>query len=289
LVATGFIREVLHPEWLANPVLVLKKNKVDCRMCVDYTDLNKHCPKDPFGLPRIDQVVDSTAECSMLSFLDCYSGYHQISLAKEDEEKTAFITSFGAFCYTSMPFGLKNAGATYQRAIQTCLADHWGKRVEAYVDDVVIKTENSENFIKDLQLVFNSLRRYRWKLNPEKCVFGVPAGKLLGFIVSHRGIEANPEKIEAIMRMEAPRSQKKVQRLIRCMAALSRFISRLGEKGLPFYKLLKKVDKCNALNLGVEFFLLFSHQIWALLSFLFRIRSFFPISNRYSDKCPCHV
>jgi hypothetical protein len=197
---------VLHPEWLANPVLVLKKNKVDWRMCVDYTDLNKHCPKDPFRLPRIDQVVDSTAGCSMLSFLDCYSGYHQISLAKEDEEKTAFITPFGAFCYTSMSFGLKNEGATYQRAIQTCLADHWGKRVEAYVDDVVIKTENSENFIEDLQLVFNSLRQYQWKLNPKKCVFGVPAGKLLGFIVSHRGIEANSEKIEAIMRMEAPRS-----------------------------------------------------------------------------------
>jgi hypothetical protein len=109
LVAAGFIREVLHPEWLANPVLVLKKNKVDWRMCVDYTDLNKHYPKDPFGPPRIDQVGDSTTGCSMLSFLDCYSGYHQTSLAKEDEEKTAFITSFGAFCYTSMPFDLKNA------------------------------------------------------------------------------------------------------------------------------------------------------------------------------------
>jgi hypothetical protein len=102
--------------------------------------------------------------------------------------------------------------------------------VEAYVNNVVIKIENSENFIKELQLVFSSLRRYRWKLNPEKCVFGVPAGKLLRFIVSHQGIEANPEKIEAIMRMEPPRSQKKVQRLTRCMAALSRFISRLGKK-----------------------------------------------------------
>jgi hypothetical protein len=112
-------------------------------------------------------------------------------LAKEDEEKTAFITAFGAFCYTSMLFGLKNAGVTYQRAIQTCLADHWGKRVEAYIDDMVIKIEKSENFIKDL------------KLNPEKCVFGVPARKLLGFIVSHRGIEANLEKIEAIMRIVA--------------------------------------------------------------------------------------
>jgi hypothetical protein len=147
-----------------------------------------------------------TAGCSMLSFLDCYSGYHQISLAKEDEEKTTFITPFGAFCYTSMSFDLKNAGATNQRAIQTCLANHWGKQVEAYVDDVVIKTENSENFIEDLQQVFNCLRHYRWKLNPEKCVFEVPAGKLLGFIVSHRGIEANLKKIGAIMRMEAPRS-----------------------------------------------------------------------------------
>jgi ribonuclease HI len=142
-----------------------------------------------------------------------------------------------------MPFGLKNTGATYQRAIQTCLVDHYGKRVEAYVDDVVIKTENSENFIEDLQQVFNSLRCYRWKLNPEKYVFGVLARKLLGFIVSHRGIEANPEKIEAIMRMEPPRLQKKVQRLTGCMAVLSRFISRLGEKGIPFYKLLKRVDK----------------------------------------------
>jgi hypothetical protein len=113
LVTAGFIIEVLHPEWLANPVLVLKKNKVDWRMCIDYTDLNKHCSKDTFGLPRIDQVVDSTAGCSMLSFLDCYSGYHQISLAKEDEEKTTFITPFGAFYYTSMSFGLKNTGATY--------------------------------------------------------------------------------------------------------------------------------------------------------------------------------
>jgi hypothetical protein len=112
-----------------------------------------------------------------------------------------------------MSFGLKNTGATYQRAIQACLADPWGNQVEAYVDDVVIKTEKPDKFIEDLQQVFNSLRRYRWKLNLEKCVFGVPAGKLLGFIVSHQGIEANPEKIEAIMRMEPPRSQKKVQRL----------------------------------------------------------------------------
>jgi hypothetical protein len=117
LLAAGFIREVFHPEWLANPILVRKKNTNEWRMRVDYTDLNKHCPKDPFGLPRIDQVIDSTAGCDLLCFLDCYSGYHQIAIKEEDQEKTAFITPFGAYCYTTMSFGLKNAGATYQRAI----------------------------------------------------------------------------------------------------------------------------------------------------------------------------
>jgi hypothetical protein len=112
LLAAGFIKEVIHLEWVANPVLVLKKNK-EWRMCVDYTDLNKHCPKDHFGLPRIDQVVDSTAGCVLLCFLDCYSGYHQIALKEEDQIKTAFITPFGTYAYKTMSFGLKNAGATY--------------------------------------------------------------------------------------------------------------------------------------------------------------------------------
>jgi hypothetical protein len=125
---------------------------------------------------------------------------------KEDEEKITFITPFGSFCYTSMSFGLKNVGATYHRATKTCLTDHYGKRLEAYVDDVVMKIVNLDDFIEDVKQVFNSLRRYRWKLNPKRCVFRVPARKLLGFIVSHRGIMANSEKIEAILRMEPPRS-----------------------------------------------------------------------------------
>jgi hypothetical protein len=116
LLAADFIKEVYQPEWLANPVLVRKKNN-EWRVCIDYTDLNKHCPKDPFSLPRIDEVVDSTAGCELLSFLDCYSGYHQISLREEDQIKTSFIMPFGAYCYMTMSFGLKNTGATYQRAI----------------------------------------------------------------------------------------------------------------------------------------------------------------------------
>ena len=106
LLAAGFIREVFYPEWLANPVLVLKKNGT-WRMCIDYTDLTKPCPKDPFALPRIDQIIDSTTGCELLCFLDSYSGYHQIKMALEDQEKTTFIIPFGIYCYLSMPFGLK--------------------------------------------------------------------------------------------------------------------------------------------------------------------------------------
>jgi hypothetical protein len=142
-----------------------------------------------------------------------------------------------------MSFGLKNAGATYQCTIQMCFTDQLHRNVEAYVDDMVIKTRNPEDLITDLEETFNSLRSFRWKLNPTKCVFGVPLGKLLRFIVNNRGIEANPMKITAITDMEAPATIKDVQKLTGCMAALNRFISRLGERELPFFKLLKCQDK----------------------------------------------
>ena len=148
LLAAGFIMEVLHPDWLANPVLVEKQNDdsnvaVVWRMCIDYTDLNKACPKDHFPLPRIDQVIDSTAGCELLSFIDAYSGFHQIPLNKDDQIKTSFITPYGVYCYLTMAFGLRNAGATYQRCMQKCLHDQIGKNVQVYVDDIVIKMKES--------------------------------------------------------------------------------------------------------------------------------------------------
>src|SRR5438105_2351546 len=242
LTAANFIREVYHPGWFANLVLVKKKNG-KWRMCVDCTDLNKACPKDPFGLPCIDQAVDSTAGCKLLCFLDAYSGYHQVSLAESDCIKTSFITPFGAYCYITMPFGLKNVGATCQRAMQRCLHDQLGRNVEAYVDDIIIKSRVKEDLISNLSETFTNLKQFRWKLNPEKCVFGVSSGKLLGFIVSYRGIEANPKKLKDIFKMNSPTALKDVQKLAGCMAALSRFISLLGEWAMPFYKLLKKQDK----------------------------------------------
>ena len=137
-------------------------------MCVDYTDLNKHCPKDLFGLPRIDQIVDSTAGSALLSFLDCYSIYHQIALKEEDQSKTSFITLFGAYCYKTMSFGLKNAGATYQRAIQTCLGEQIGENIEAYVDDVVVKTKNPDTLIEDLKQTFKNLKKVEVEIEPKQ-------------------------------------------------------------------------------------------------------------------------
>jgi hypothetical protein len=132
---------------------------------------------------------------------------------------------------------------TYQKAIQKCLESQISKNVEAYIDDVVVKTTNEDNLIADLTQTFTNLRVYCWKLNLEKCIFSVPSGKLQGFMVSHHGIEANPTKVDAIRRMNRPTGKKDVMKLTGMMAALSLFTSKLGEKGLPFFKLLKKSDK----------------------------------------------
>jgi hypothetical protein len=172
----GFIKEIKTSSWVSNPVIVPKKNTDVQRVCVDYTSLNKHYPKDPFPLPRIDQIIDSTAGCARLSFLDAYSSYNQIKLKKEDKEKTTFITPYGVFCYQVMPFGLKNAGATYQRMMQNCLGSQIGRNIQVYIDDVVITTRKEESLIDDLAETFDNLNRYKLKLNPTKCSFGMSAG-----------------------------------------------------------------------------------------------------------------
>jgi hypothetical protein len=141
-----------------------------------------------------------------------------------------------------MPFGLRNAGATYHRCMNHVFGQHIGRTVEAYVDDIVVKTKRASDLLSDLETTLKCLRAKGVKLNPEKCVFGVPRGMLLGFIVSERGIEANPEKIAAIANMGPIKDLKGVQRVMVCLAALSRFISRLGEKGLPLYRLLRKAE-----------------------------------------------
>jgi hypothetical protein len=142
-----------------------------------------------------------------------------------------------------MPFGLKNAGATYQRMMQNCIGSQIGQNIQVYIDDVVITTRKEDALISDLKETFDNLDRYKLKLNPTKCSFGVSAGQLLGFLVSTRGIEGNPEKIQAILTMGKPAKLHEVQQLTGRVAGLSRFVARLGEKALPFYALMKKSDK----------------------------------------------
>jgi len=166
----GHIREIQYPQWLANVVLV-KKASGKWRMCVDFTDLNKACPKDSYPLPNIDALVDSASGCRLLSFLDVFFGYYLIRMQPRDECKTAFMTEMSCYCYKVMPFGLKNAGETYQRLMDRVLVPMIGQNVQAYVDDMVVTSQQREQHVADLEELFTIIAKYRLKLNPEKCVF----------------------------------------------------------------------------------------------------------------------
>ncbi|XP_016648320.1 PREDICTED: RNA-directed DNA polymerase homolog [Prunus mume] len=212
LKAIGFIREATYPIWLANSVMV-RKTKGGWRMCQDYTDLNKACPKDSFPLPKIDQLLDATAGHELLNFMDAYSGYNQIFMHPADSEHMAFITDRGLYCYDVMPFGLKNAGETYQRLVNRIFAKHIGSIMKVYVNDMLVKSRTARRHLENLALMFGILKDYRMRLNPTKCAFSVSSGKFLCFMISQRGIEANPEKIKAIIDMERPKTQKDIQGL----------------------------------------------------------------------------
>jgi ribonuclease HI len=241
LLSANVIREVTYPEWLANTVMVKKAN-CKWRMCIDFIDLNKACPKDKFLLPRIDSLVDAAASSELMSLLDYYSGYHQIWMKKEDEPKTSFITPSGTYCYLRMPEGLKNAGESFSRMTAKVLHSQIGRNVMTYVDDIIVKSMKQENHIADLQETFANFRQAGLKLNPEKCVFGVKKGKFLGCLISTKGIEANPNKIEAILRMEPPSTKKGAQWLATRLASLNRFISRSAQRNLPFFEILKSAE-----------------------------------------------
>jgi hypothetical protein len=203
LLEANFIEPIAYPTWLANVVMVQKKSG-KWRMCIDFTSLNKACPKDNFPLPRIDKIVDSAAGCEVMSLLDCFSGYHQIYMKEEDKASTSFITPFGTYCFIRMPEGLKNAGSTFSRLTKTVLESQVGRNIFTYMDDIVVASKNKEGHLADLVEMFANMRDTQLCLNPEKCVYGVRQGKILGYLVSHRRIEANPTKIQAIINMTPP-------------------------------------------------------------------------------------
>ena len=153
-------------------------------MYIDFTNLNKACPKDSFPLPRIDQLVDSTSGHKLLSFMDAFSRYNQILMDEEDQEKASFVTSQGLYYYKVMPFRLKNARATYQRLVNCLFSYQIRRSVEVYVDDILVKSKDEANHLDDLKETFSTLRKYNMKLNPAKCVFAIASRKFLGFMVS---------------------------------------------------------------------------------------------------------
>ncbi|XP_055960597.1 uncharacterized protein LOC130015093 [Mercurialis annua] len=240
LCKAGFIRPAKYSNWLANVVPVVKKNG-KLRICIDFRDLNEATPKDIYAMPIADTLIDATANHSLLSFMDCFAGYNQIMVAKEDISKTAFRCpgSIGTFEWVVMPFGLRNAGATYQRAMNSIFHDLLGKTMEVYIDDVVVKSKLIKDHLKNLEEAFRRMRVHCLKLNPLKCAFGVKAGNFLGFLVHERGIEVDQNKTKAIREAKPPRNKTELQRFLGQVNYLRRFISNLAGKTKVFSELLK--------------------------------------------------
>ena len=189
---------------------MVKKKSGKWRVCVDFTDLNKACPKDPFPIPKIDQLVDATVGDPRMSFLDAFQGYYQIPLALDDQEKTTFVTPIGNYYYKVMSFGLKNAGSTYQKMMTRMFESQLGKNIEIYIDDMVVKSKMVSEHVRDFWAIFEILRKYKLRLNASKCSFSVGSGKFLGYMVTHRGIEVNPDQIKAINNLRSPWNPKEV-------------------------------------------------------------------------------
>ena len=207
---------------------------------MDFIDLNKACPKDLFPMPWIDQLMNATVGYPQMSFLDAFQGYHQIPLALSDQEKAAFVTPIGNYHYKVIPFGLKNAGSTYQRMMTRMFESQLGKSIELYVDDTVVKSKVVSETVGDLEVIFDILRKHNLRLNASKCSFGVGSSKFLGYMVTHWGIEVSLDQIEAIQNLQPPWNPKEVQRLTGMIAALNRFISRSADRCRAFYLLMNK-------------------------------------------------
>ena len=222
LLAAKFIREVYYPEWQAN-VVMAKKSNGEWRMCVDFTNLNKTCLKNSFLLPQIDQLVDLTARHEHLSFIDAFFSYNQIMMDEQDQEKIAFIASQGLYYHKVMPFGLKTANATYQRLVNCMFHDQIERNIGVYVDDMLVKPTNSEPL--DRSRNFQYLPKVQHEAESIQVCVCCASEKFLGFMVSQRGIEANPNKVRAIIEMLPLMNVKEVQHLSGQIATLNRFVS----------------------------------------------------------------
>ena len=191
-----------------------------------FTDLNRAYPKDPFPMSKIDQLVDATYGHPRMSFLDAFQGYQQIALATKNQEKTSFISPEANYHYTVNSFGFKNVRATYQRTMTRMFRKKIGNMVEVYIDDMVVKSKEDQRHVSDLANIFEVLKRHKLRLNADKCVFGVEAGKFLRYMITHRRIKVNPDQRSTIEQLKPLSSPKEVQVLTGMLATLNRFVSK---------------------------------------------------------------
>ena len=240
-----FIRPCRYADWISNIVPVEKNGTNKLRVCIDFRDLNKATPKDEYPMPIADFLVNAASGHKIISFLDGNAGYNQIFMAEEDISKTAFICPgfVGLFEWVVMTFGLKNAGATYQRAMNLNFHDLLGIIVEVYIDDIVVKSAGLNSHLADLRLAFEKMCRYGLKMNPLKCAFGVSAGKFLGFVVHEKGVEIDKNRIESIQKVQAPTCKKDLQKFLGKVNYLRRFICNLSGKVNAFTPLLRLKDE----------------------------------------------
>jgi hypothetical protein len=197
-------------------VPVEKKGSSKIRVCIDFRNLNRATPKDEYPMSIADMLINDASGHKVLNFLDGNASYNQIFMAEEDMYKTTFRCPgfVGLFEWVVMTFGLKNAGATYQRAMNLILHELLGIIVEIYIDDIVIKLASLDSHLADLRLAFDKMRQYGLKMNPLKCAFGVLAGKFLGFIIHEQGIERDPKRIKSMKKVKAPTCKKELQSFI---------------------------------------------------------------------------
>lgn len=212
---------------------------------MDFNDLNKSCGNDPFPLPHIDSFVDTIVSPKILTFMDASIGFQQILMEPSSQQDTSFITPTCIYYYITIPFGLKNTRATYQILVKKMFKHQLGKTMEVYIDDMVVKFMKAKNHIHYLEEAFNILDQLNMKLNPSKCHFGVKVGKLLGYRVTKRGIEASPKQSRAIINLQSVSFKKDVERFIGRVVALDMFISKAYESCKPFYDVLRKNKSLN--------------------------------------------
>jgi hypothetical protein len=247
LLQAGFIQPYRYTDWVSNIVPVEKKNTGKIQICMDFRNINGATPKDEYPMLVADLLIDNVSGNKVISFLDGNAGYNQIVMAKGDIRKTTFRCPgfVGLFERVVMTFGLKNAGATYQRAKNLIIYDLLGVLMEVYINNVVVKLLRIEDHITGLKLSLERMKKYRLQMNQQKCSFGVMSGKFLGFVVHEHDIQIDPKKIESISKIGEPVCKKDVQKLLGKINYLRCFISNLVgrvESLLPLVRLKHEED-----------------------------------------------